>query len=103
VERLRGNHSLSAALTGITAAVVGVIGNLAVYFAVHTVFATTRDVTFGPVRLDLPEPASVRVVPVAIATVACVLVFALRWSVLRTLGVCAVLGLVAGLIGLPVG
>ena len=35
VERLRGNHALSSALTGITAAVVGVIANLAVYFALH--------------------------------------------------------------------
>ena len=43
MERLRGNRSLSAALTGITAAVVGVIANLGVYFAVHTLFAETRD------------------------------------------------------------
>nr|WP_254781006.1 chromate transporter [Modestobacter sp. DSM 44400] len=39
VERLRGNAALSAALSGITAAVVGVIANLAVYFALHTLFA----------------------------------------------------------------
>lgn len=102
VERLRGNHNLSAALTGITAAVVGVIANLALYFAVHTAFATVRDVTFGPVRLNLPQPDSVRAVPVAIAAVAFVLVFRLRWSVLRTLGLCALLGLAAGLAGLPV-
>jgi chromate transporter len=42
VERLRGNRNLSTALTGITAAVVNVIANLALYFAVHTLFATTR-------------------------------------------------------------
>ena len=42
MERLRGNRSLSAALTGITAAVVGVIANLGVYFAVHTLFSETR-------------------------------------------------------------
>src|ERR687893_630152 len=48
VERLRGNHTLSAALTGITAAVVGVIANLAVYFAVHTLFSDTRTITAGP-------------------------------------------------------
>ena len=41
VERLRQNRGLSAALTGITAAVVGVIANLAVYFALHTLFAET--------------------------------------------------------------
>jgi chromate transporter len=36
VEKIRGNQSLAAALTGITAAVVGVIANLAFYFALHT-------------------------------------------------------------------
>jgi chromate transporter len=58
VERLRGNHTLSAALTGITAAVVGVIANLALYFAVHTLFATTQPRRWGPLRLELPEPES---------------------------------------------
>jgi chromate transporter len=38
VERLRGNHALSAALTGIMAAVVGVIANLAVFFATQVLF-----------------------------------------------------------------
>ena len=47
VERLRGNRSLSAALTGITAVVVGVIANLAVYFALHTLFAETHEVSWG--------------------------------------------------------
>ena len=55
VERLRGNRSLSAALTGITAAVVGVIANLAVFFAVHTLFAEV-DRGVGPVHLQVPEP-----------------------------------------------
>jgi chromate transporter len=102
VERLRGNRSLSAALTGITAAVVGVVANLAVYFAIHTLFAATQAVAWGPIRLDLPEPGTIRWVPVAIGAIAGVLVFRLRWSVLRTLGACAVLGLTAGAVGLPV-
>jgi chromate transporter len=101
VERLRGNQTLSAALTGITAAVVGVIANLAVFFAVHTLFADTRPVTWGPIGLELPELTSWRPVPVAIAAVAAVLLFRFRWSVLRTLGICALLGLAAGLAGLP--
>ncbi|MGY1780166.1 chromate efflux transporter [Geodermatophilus sp. SYSU D01036] len=103
MERLRGNRSLSAALTGITAAVVGVIANLGVYFAVHTLFSDTTEVDAGPLALELPDPTTLRWVPLAIAAVAAVLLFRVRWSVLRTLGVCAVLGLVAGLAGLPVG
>ncbi|MGY1784951.1 chromate efflux transporter [Geodermatophilus sp. SYSU D00698] len=103
MERLRGNRSLSAALTGITAAVVGVIANLGVYFAVHTLFSGTSGVDAGPLALELPNPTTLRWVPLAIAVVAAVLLFRVRWSVLRTLGLCAVLGLVAGLAGLPVG
>lgn len=99
VERLRGNHALSAALSGITAAVVGVIANLGLYFAVHTLFAESSRLTVGPIRLELPDVATIRPASVAIALVAVVLIFKLRWSVLRVLGVCAALGLAAGLAG----
>ena len=100
VERLRHHRALAGALAGITAAVVGVIANLAVYVALTTLFATVRP---GPLALLLPDPSTVRVVPLAIAAGAAVLIFVLRWSMLRTLGVCAALGLAAGLAGLPVG
>lgn len=92
VERLRHNRSLSAALTGITAAVVGVIGNLAVYFAVHTLFADTVSITGGPVDLELPRLASVEPAAVAVAVLGFLLLFRRGWGVLRTLGVCAVVG-----------
>jgi chromate transporter len=98
VEGLRGNRSLSAALTGITAAVVGVIANLAIYFAVHTLFAESRRYEVGPLHLDLPVPATLQPAALVIGAVAMVLIFRLRWSVLRTLGVCAALGLVSGLV-----
>src|SRR3712207_6522506 len=100
VERLRGNHALSAALTGITAAVVGVIANLAVFFAVHTLFSKTAEVSWGPVQLELPELGTIKPVSLGIALVAAVLLLRLKWSVLRTLGVCAALGLLAALVGL---
>jgi chromate transporter len=102
VERLRGNHTLSAALTGITAAVVGVIANLALYFAVHTLFATSHPKRWGPIRLELPDPSSLRPVPMAITVAAVVMIFRLRWSVPRTLLACAGLGLAVALTGLPV-
>lgn len=102
MERLRGNRAMSAALTGITAAVVGVIANLAAYFAVHTLFSRIRPVDRGPLHLAVPDVTTLRIVPLVIAVVAAVLLFRFRWSVLRTLGVCALLGLAAGLAGLPV-
>ena len=93
VERLRGNRALSAALTGVTAAVVGVIANLALYFALHTLFARVTEHSLAVVHLDLPVWSSIRPVSLAIALAAFGMVFVLRWSVLRTLGVCALLGL----------
>jgi chromate transporter len=100
VERLRGNHALSAALGGITAAVVGVIANLGLYFAAHTLFGETVAITAGPLDLQIPDVGTALPVPIAITVVAVLLTFRLKWSVLRVLGVCAALGLVAGLTGL---
>ncbi|WP_092800098.1 chromate efflux transporter [Klenkia marina] len=102
MERLRGNRTLSAALTGITAAVVGVIANLGVYFAVHTLFADSSRVSWGPIALELPDVSTLRPVAVVLTVVAAVLLFRVKLSVLKTLGICALLGLAAGLAGLPV-
>jgi chromate transporter len=99
VERLRGNQALSSALTGITAAVVGVIANLAVFFALHTLFEDVGAVSWGPVHLRVPDLSSLNPVPLAIAAVAAMLLFRFKWPVLRTLGVCALLGLAAGVVG----
>jgi chromate transporter len=101
VERLRGNASLSAALTGITAAVVGVIANLGVYFALHTLFSATTRISRGPLSLSVPVLDTVRPVPVIITLVCAALLLRARWSVLRTLAAGAVLGLVAAGLGLP--
>ncbi|QXJ26434.1 chromate efflux transporter [Actinomadura graeca] len=93
VERLRGNPAISAALTGITAAIVGVIANLALYFTLHTLFTTTHHHTWGLLGLTLPQPDSIDLIALAITAAALLAVFALRWSVLRTLAACALLGL----------
>lgn len=101
IERLRGNRKISAALTGITAAVVGVIANLALYFAEHALFTDVHEKDFGPLHLALPDLTTLRPVALAISVIAGLLVFKFRWSVLRTLGICAALGLGAALTGLP--
>jgi chromate transporter len=98
VERLRGNRTVSAILTGITAAVVGVIANLAYYFALHTVFRRLGTVTAGPLHLDYPHLASLHWQALVIASIAAVLIFKLNWSVLRVLGICAALGLSTSLL-----
>jgi chromate transporter len=101
VERLRNNTHLSAALTGITAAVVGVIANLAVYFAFHTLFTETRVAHWGFISMPLPDLATWKPLALAIAAVAALTIFGLKWSVLRTLGICALLGAAAAIAGLP--
>jgi chromate transporter len=100
VERLRGNHALSAALTGIMAAVVGVIANLAIYFAIHTLFREVSAVTWGPVDLQVPHLDSLKPLSLAVAAFAALLLFRAKWSVLRTLGACALVGLGTGIIDL---
>ncbi len=85
IEALRGNDALSSALAAITASVVGVIASLALWFATHVLFART-----GP--LGLPEWSTLRIAPAALTAVALVSLFALKWRLFRTLGVCAVLG-----------
>ena len=93
VERLRGNRALSAALAGITAAVVGVIANLALFFALHTLFDLTEPVRLGPLRLDVPVLSSWDPVAFGITGVALGVMYGRGWSPLRTLGLCAALGL----------
>jgi chromate transporter len=99
VERLRGNANIAAALGGITAAVVGVIANLAFYFAVHTLFRVTSRRSWGPLHLDLPDISTWHPTALCIALLAAVLIFRVKMSVLRVLGICAVIGLAAGLAG----
>ncbi len=100
VERLRHNRSITAALTGVTAAVVGVIANLAVFFALHTLFDDNREVGAGPLNVDLPVLSSWDPVAFAITGVALAVMFGRGWSPLRTLGLCAALGLGAFAVGL---
>lgn len=64
IARLTAMPRLSGALAAITAAVVGVIANLSLWFALHVVFRTVETLTFGPVRLALPDAASLN--PVAL-------------------------------------
>lgn len=99
VERLRGNVALRHALAGLGAAVVGVIANLAVTFATATSFATVTRATWGPFTLEIPDLTTARLPSLLISAVALVLVFALKQPTFRVLAVCAVLGLVAALVG----
>jgi chromate transporter len=100
VERLRGNRALAGALSAITAAVVGVILNLAVWFALHTIFAQTRPFAVGPVSFDVPVLSSLNLWALALAAAAVLAVFRFKVGMIQTLAACAVAGVALHLAGL---
>jgi chromate transporter len=93
IERLQENKALSGALAAITAAVVGVVANLAVWFGLRVLFRDQQTVQAGPVALDLPVLASIDIAALALAALAAVCLFRFKLGILRTLGITAVAGL----------
>jgi chromate transporter len=94
IETLRGNRALQAALSGVTAAVVGVILNLAVWFALHAMFGEVRNVALGPLQLDLPVLSSLDPWVALLAVAAMVAMFRFHVGMLTTLAGCALAGAV---------
>jgi chromate transporter len=92
VERLRGMRVLSAGLSAITAAVVGVILNLAVWFAVHVLFGEVTEVQWRGVHWLAVEPASLDIGAAAIAVVAALSLFVFKRGMLETLGLAVFCG-----------
>lgn len=85
---------LSAALESITAAVVGVILNLSLWFAAHVFFTEVTSMWLGPLRLLVPTPDTLDWRAAVLAVAAGIAVFGLRWGLLRILAVCALAGAV---------
>ena len=100
VERAREIVWLKNALRGVTAAVVGVIASLAVWFGLHVLFRQVGAVALGPIRLPAPDLASLDLAALAIALLGGVLLFAFRVNLLTMLGLCAVAGVALRLAGL---
>ncbi len=98
VDRLRHSAGLHHALSAIGAAVVGVIANLALWFALSTFF-TVRVVDYGPLVLTIPQWSTLDLWAALIAAVAGVLVFRVAWPTLRVLAVCALLGVLVSVVG----
>src|SRR5712675_253626 len=93
IEVLRGNKALSAALATITAAVVGVVLNLAVWFALHVLFAQLTEMRWFGMRLDVPALASVNVPSLILTVGALLAVFRFKIGMIPVLATCSVLGL----------
>ena len=92
IEALRGNRNLTAALSAITAAVVGVVLNLAVWFTVNTVFGQVDDVYALGMHLLVPVWGTLNLPSLAIAAFAALAIFRWKLSMLKTIAASAALG-----------
>ncbi|KTW02507.1 chromate efflux transporter [Sphingomonas sanguinis] len=85
IERLRGNAAVAGALSAITAAVVGVVLNLALWFALHTLFRETMMIAAGPFRFDAPVLTSIDPAALVLSLGAAYATFMTRAGVITTL------------------
>ncbi|MFM6854282.1 MAG: chromate efflux transporter [Sphingopyxis sp.] len=99
IERLRGNRALTGALSAITAAVVGVVLNLGLWFAIHTLFRVVEPVAVGPFGWDQPQWASVDPWAALLCAGAILAIFRLKIGVFTTLMGAAVAGVALHLAG----
>ncbi len=101
IDWLEGRPRLRGALAAITAAVVGVIANLSVWFALHVFFGTVDPVNFGPIQSIVPQLTTLQPIAALLALIAGYLLLWRQWSLTLVLPVCAALSLLfSGLSGL---
>jgi chromate transporter len=103
IESLRANQSLKTAMSCITAAVVGVVLNLAVWFALNTIFGSLRDAYFLGAHLQIPVLDTINVPSLVIAIVALLALFRFKISMIYTIAVCAALGMAYHVIRMMAG
>jgi chromate transporter len=94
VEALRENKTVNAALSAITAAVVGVVLNLAIWFAIHSIFRRFNPIHVSPFAFDSPRLASVDPWALALAVAAAIAIFRLKVGMIATLAGCCAAGVV---------
>lgn len=99
IERLRGNTGLAGALSAITAAVVGVILNLSIWFALHTLFRQTVPVHAFPLAFDRPVLTSVDIPALVLSIAAATAIFRLKLGMLTVLAASCAAGVALRLAG----
>ena len=93
IEKLRNNKALTTALTGITAAIVGVILNLAVWFCLHTLFGEVNDTRLGILKLSVPIWTTIDWAATGLALAATVAVFRFHVGMLKLIAGTASFGI----------
>ena len=96
IERMENARWLKGGLATLTAAIVGVIANLTIWFALHVFFSQIDERQLGPVRLYWPDPSTFSWQAALLAIFAAVLIFRLKWNVIAVL-------IAAGLGGIGLG
>lgn len=99
METMRNNRALSAALGAITAAVVGVILNLSIWFALHVLFAEVRQIHAYGMQLDVPVLSTVNVASLLLTLAAMVAVFKFKVGMIKVIIGCSAAGLLYGALG----
>jgi len=94
IEWISDQPRLKGALSAITAAVVGVILNLSVWFALHVLFDNVSRITLGPLQLWIPQLSSVNWIVLVLSIFCTIAAFKLNWNIIRILIVSAVAGLI---------
>jgi chromate transporter len=92
VEALRGNRALGGALAAITAAVVGVILNLAIWFGLHVLFGTVEEIRVAVLKLHVPALATFDAAAGVLALAASVAMLRFKAGMIPTLAACAAAG-----------
>ncbi len=85
---------MSAALAGVTAAVVGVIANLTLWFGVHFIFTDVRHMQAGILRGDIPVLNSLNWQALLLSGIAAFLLLRMKWGLFRVLGVSVAAGII---------
>jgi len=98
MDRMQRAPALKGGLAGVTAAVVGVIANLALWFALHVLFTRVVVLQAGPLALQWPDGTSFDRRAALISAAALALIFGAKWGIIRTLGVTAAMGLAFGML-----
>jgi chromate transporter len=99
IERLRANKAVSAALAGVTAAVVGVVANLALWFAMHFLFAEVNAVRMGILRAEWPVWTSLNIWALILSLLAAVLLLRFKLGLFKVLGISVAAGMAVVLAG----
>jgi chromate transporter len=101
IEALRDNKALGSALSAITAAVVGVVLNLAIWFALHTLFGRVEAVPLHGLVLQTPDLASVNLPALMLSIAALIAIFRFKVGMIPTLFACSAAGILIHLAGVP--